>query len=527
MFGSADLTLGGRARGAMGSAMRWTACALGCAIVLACWGAARADASAFWGNNGGAIGRVNPAGTVADMTFLPATLTGGAKYTAADATHLYWTSYGGKIGRSNLDGTGVNSSFISGLVAPMGIAVDDTYIYWATYDTAAAGSTIGRARLDGTQVQPNFIVTSGETWGLAVNGTHIIWTQPFENWIMRARLDGTQQGVVVGVTGPFGLAVNAGHLYWTSTTANTIGRANLDGSGGDVYFIQGASSPYGVAVDATQVYWTNNSTNKIGTANLDGSSPNQSFVSGAASPFGIAAQTTTAPAPPPPPVCAPVSVNATSGQPISVALSCTGSALTYAIDAQPAHGALSGLGTGVVTYTPTAGYAGADTFTYHASNVDGSASVATVSITVAAAPAPDPVPSSETAAGSLGATVGPYLALTGGVADFGTVVPSILGSTFMASTSLSVSTSSPTGVTVSAAPSGANTTLNGLGAVSVRNASGAFAPLGGAVAVVSTTAPVNAAYPMSFKLAVPAGKVLRSGDTYSEPITYTATATLP
>jgi polygalacturonase len=65
-----------------------------------------------------------------------------------------------------------------------------------------------------------------------------------------------------------------------------------------------------------------------------------------------------------------------------ITLTATGSGtLTYTVASNPAHGALSGTAP-ALTYTPTSGYSGADSFTFTASNGTTS-NVATVSITVA------------------------------------------------------------------------------------------------------------------------------------------------
>jgi hypothetical protein len=61
-----------------------------------------------------------------------------------------------------------------------------------------------------------------------------------------------------------------------------------------------------------------------------------------------------------------------------------GSALTYTVDAQPAHGTLSGTAPNV-TYTPTASYNGADSFTFKVNDGLLDSAVATVTITVKAA----------------------------------------------------------------------------------------------------------------------------------------------
>jgi CSLREA domain-containing protein len=87
------------------------------------------------------------------------------------------------------------------------------------------------------------------------------------------------------------------------------------------------------------------------------------------------------------PSCQPARAATGASQPVVVQLQCSdpaGAPLTYALDMKPSHGALTALDpvAGKVTYTPTAGYSGADSFTYHATSANGTTTVQTVSITV-------------------------------------------------------------------------------------------------------------------------------------------------
>ena len=68
-----------------------------------------------------------------------------------------------------------------------------------------------------------------------------------------------------------------------------------------------------------------------------------------------------------------------------------GDAMTAEPASEPAHGTLALNANGSLTYTPTAGYAGADSFTYRAVAAGASSAAATVAITVNAAPAADTV----------------------------------------------------------------------------------------------------------------------------------------
>lgn len=86
-------------------------------------------------------------------------------------------------------------------------------------------------------------------------------------------------------------------------------------------------------------------------------------------------------------VAAPVAGNASatvaansSGNAVTLNLS-GGAATSVAIGTQAAHGTATASGTSI-TYTPTAGYSGADTFTYTATNGSGTSSPGTVTITV-------------------------------------------------------------------------------------------------------------------------------------------------
>jgi uncharacterized repeat protein (TIGR01451 family) len=76
-----------------------------------------------------------------------------------------------------------------------------------------------------------------------------------------------------------------------------------------------------------------------------------------------------------------------SGTAIDLDSSVTGAYSSLAVATQPDHGTVSVSGS-VVTYTPTADYYGADSFTYTATGPGGTSAPATVSLTVATPPAP-------------------------------------------------------------------------------------------------------------------------------------------
>lgn len=89
----------------------------------------------------------------------------------------------------------------------------------------------------------------------------------------------------------------------------------------------------------------------------------------------------------PPPSCQNLSLSTARDQALPVQLSCTdftSQPLTYSVDTEPSHGSLGTLdpATGTVTYTPSSGYAGTDSLTYHATSSNGTSATKTVSVTV-------------------------------------------------------------------------------------------------------------------------------------------------
>src|SRR5437879_9055188 len=92
------------------------------------------------------------------------------------------------------------------------------------------------------------------------------------------------------------------------------------------------------------------------------------------------------------PVASDSSVSTTESTPVAIALPATDAdfhALTFTIDTGPNHGALDDCSTGSCTYTPTAGYTGGDSFTWHANAGVTASNVATLP-TTGAAPAVAP-----------------------------------------------------------------------------------------------------------------------------------------
>jgi DNA-binding beta-propeller fold protein YncE len=119
-----------------------------------------------------------------------------------------------------------------------------------------------------------------------------------------------------------------------------------------------------------------------------------------------------------PPVCSDLRASTAYQTPATLTLECgdtDGEPVTIAIASEPAHGTLGPLNpAGQVTYTPDAGYSGPDSFTFTATNGEGTSAPATASISVGTPSSPNnnPPPNENTGGGSQQPTS------TAGVASF-------------------------------------------------------------------------------------------------------------
>ena len=98
-----------------------------------------------------------------------------------------------------------------------------------------------------------------------------------------------------------------------------------------------------------------------------------------------------------PPTANNINIQTNTGTPVQITLTGTypipGDTLKFSVVANPAHGTLTAPTTNSITYTPTPGFSGTDTFTYKATTKNGLAggvdsNIATVTITVNALPHP-------------------------------------------------------------------------------------------------------------------------------------------
>ncbi|MFS2109740.1 IPT/TIG domain-containing protein [Sphingomonas sp. Sphisp140] len=222
-----------------------------------------------------------------------------------------------------------------------------------------------------------------------------------------------------------------------------------------------------------------------------------------------------------------------TGTAIDLSASITGVHSSIAIGTAPAHGTVTIAGN-VVTYTPTAGYFGADSFTYTATGPGGTSAPATVSLTVATPAAPTaadksgvavPYASTGTAIDLSASITGVHSSIAIGTAPThgtvtvaGDVVTYTPGATYYGADSFTYTatgpggTSAPATVSLTVATPAAPTAANRTGVTVGYNSSGTAIDLSTSITGVHSTLTVSTA-PTH-------GTTTVSGDV----VTYTPTA---
>ncbi|MFP3824666.1 putative Ig domain-containing protein [Pseudomonas sp. SIMBA_021] len=221
---------------------------------------------------------------------------------------------------------------------------------------------------------------------------------------------GTSSPATVSITvGAPSITLSPGSL--SNGTAGTPYSATLNATGGAVpysYSITSGSLPTGLSLN-TGTGAISGIPSAAGTSNLTITATDNNGATGSqAYSITINIQAPVASA-----VSATVAANS-SANPIPLSLS-GGAATSVAVASAASHGTATASGTSI-SYTPTAGFSGADSFTYTATNASGTSSPATVSITVSA-------PSITLSPGSLsnGTAGTPYsstLSATGGTVPY-------------------------------------------------------------------------------------------------------------
>lgn len=276
--------------------------------------------------------------------------------------------------------------------------------------TVAANSTGNAIALSlGGGTATSVAVDTNATHGTATaSGTSITYTPTAgfsgtDSFTYTAtNASGTSSPATVSVT----VSAPTLSLSPTSLPSGTVGSsysASLSASLGTApysYAVTAGALPAGLSLSSSGIF--SGTPTSSGTSSFTVTATDDLGATGSRA-YAIAVAGTASTAPTASNVSATVAANS-SGNAITLSLG-GGAASSVAVDAAPSNGTAIASGTSI-TYTPTAGFSGSDSFTYTATNTAGTSSPATVSITVSA-----PV-LSISPSGSLSASVGDLFSQT-------------------------------------------------------------------------------------------------------------------
>ncbi|MCR4536819.1 putative Ig domain-containing protein [Pseudomonas sp. 18.1.10] len=286
--------------------------------------------------------------------------------------------------------------------------------------------------------------------------------------------------------------IAVGPTTFASGTVSTAYSQTITGNGGTApytYVITSGSLPTGLSLSASGTL--SGTPSAAGTFNFTVTVTDANSATGSRA-YSMTISTA-------PPIAGAVSANVaanSSANPITLNLS-GGAATSVAIASAASHGTATASGTSI-NYTPTAGYSGADSFTYTATNASGTSSPARVSLTVSA-------PTLVLTPASLGAgtTDSPYSATfstSGGTAPYTYSITGSLPAGITLNTTSGVLSGTPT------ASGSANLTIT----VTDANAVTASRPYTLTIAAVPITLPASS-------------QILASGQTATVDLTQGAT----
>lgn len=183
------------------------------------------DANLYWLNAGGAqvVSFPKHGGT---PNVLAQGTAGGQGNIAVSPTNIYWTDTNAGAVRSFPIAVvpGPGTLIASGLIAPDGLALDATSVFWIL---ETSGGAVERAPLGGG---PATTLATGQSgsFGLAVDDTNVYWTNFVKDGSVMSvpKSGGSPTVLASGQIEPDGIVVDASHhVFWTTADGNVMGLA--------------------------------------------------------------------------------------------------------------------------------------------------------------------------------------------------------------------------------------------------------------------------------------------------------------
>ena len=169
---------------------------------------------------------------------------------------VYWTSTlaSGGVYRAPVDGSASPTLLAADQQNAIGIALDDTTLYWT------AQGSLWSLPVATPAAAPFKLVDGAGSALLALNGASVLWGDAAPSSTLKAarKSDGVVTDLVGGIESPNGIVATDDFAFFTSMgSTNRIGRIDLKNPAQWAWIAAGQSGPSAIAVDQGYVYWTN------------------------------------------------------------------------------------------------------------------------------------------------------------------------------------------------------------------------------------------------------------------------------
>lgn len=143
---------------------------------------------------------------------------------------------------------------------PIGLAVDDTHVYW----TDSLPGVISKTPLEGGPIT-TLVARGDKTTGLALDATYAYWSEWGSGRIGKVLKSGGGIAILANdQRGARSVAVDDGRVYWVHPPSGTI-RSIAKTGGAIATHAENQKQPYSLAVDTTSLYWVNVDSGEVAT----------------------------------------------------------------------------------------------------------------------------------------------------------------------------------------------------------------------------------------------------------------------